>query len=127
MPHITLELSDNLPMSDDHFPKFFAELHQMLVSDLGISLLNCKSRLVRHKNYYVANGNAAHAFAHLEIKILKGRSAAEIGKMGNAALELLSTAFKTSHKGLIFQPSVEIIGIDPANYFKLSADTIMGK
>jgi 5-carboxymethyl-2-hydroxymuconate isomerase len=127
MPHITLELSDNLPLSDVHFPKFFAELHQVLVSNLGVALLNCKSRLVRHKNFYVADGNNAHAFAHLEIKILEGRSTAEIIGMGNIVLELLIRTFETSHKELIFQPSVEVIGIEPANYFKLTAEKIMGR
>lgn len=124
MPHITLEVSDNLPFAEDRLPEFFAGLHQMLVSRLGVDLLNCKSRLVRYKNFYVADGKLEHAFAHLEIKILEGRTAAEIEKVGNAALELLLSAFEQSRGGFLFQPSIEIVSISSTNYFKLSAEEI---
>jgi 5-carboxymethyl-2-hydroxymuconate isomerase len=127
MPHITLEISDNLSFADDRLPEFFGELHQMLTSRLGVNLLNCKSRLIRHKSFYIADGKSKHAFAHLEIKILEGRSAAEIGKVGNAALELLISAFEQSRQRFIFQPSVEIVNIGATNFFKLSAEEIVGK
>jgi 5-carboxymethyl-2-hydroxymuconate isomerase len=124
MPHITLEISDNLAFVDDRLPEFFGELHKTLVSRLGVDLLNCKSRLVRHKSFYVADGKPEHAFAHLEIKIMEGRSTAEIGEVGNAAMEILQKSFEPYRRNFLFQPSVEIINIGSSNYFKLSAEDI---
>lgn len=124
MPHITLEVSDNLSFADDRLPVFFGKLHEMLVSRLGVNLLNCKSRLIRHKSFYIADGKSIHAFAHLEIKILEGRSEAEIGEVGNATMELLISAFEQSRRGFTFQPSVEVVSIGRSSYFKLSAEEI---
>lgn len=126
MPQITLEYSSNLKGEMD-FSSLFRNLHATIFATLGISMLNCKSRAVERNKFYIADGNPGHAFAHLEIKILAGRSPEELTPLGKAALELLQYFYGDTAVGLNFQPSVEIIEIPKRNYFKLSMEEIMGK
>lgn len=126
MPHITLEYSSNLKVTKENFPFFFSNLHQALVDHLGVNILNCKSRAVRLKNYYIADGDKDHAFAHLEIKILEGHNRVGVDLAGEMAMKLLRNFFEMVTDGLVFQPSVEIVEIPKTNYFKISAEEIIG-
>nr|NQU93267.1 hypothetical protein [Bacteroidota bacterium] len=127
MPQITLEYSSNLegePKST--FEKFFSELHNLLTETLGIDPLNCKSRWISRNDYYIANGDYRHAFAHLEIKTLNRHDPAKLKIVGHSALELLREFYNESSAGKWFQPSVVITEMNREYYFKIPTGEIKG-
>ena len=73
MPHIVLEYSANL-YDLPSFSALFAEIHQVLHREGGIRLENCKSRARAAHHYFIADGSPDHAFVHLNIEFVKGRS-----------------------------------------------------
>ncbi len=123
MPHITLEISDNIEILKD-FSTLFGPLHKILADKLGVNELNCKSRVVRHSEYFIADGRPNQAFAHLVIKTLD-RHSQETGKAaGEAAFGLLQEFFEGQTGSFHFQPSVEIHQMKAAGYFKWPIEKI---
>jgi 5-carboxymethyl-2-hydroxymuconate isomerase len=104
MPHITLEYSSNIKITKN-FGEFFNEVHQLLVHYLHVDTLNCKSRVICHDKFYIADGNIKHAFAHLQIKVLDRHPMKGKQDMGNQSFKLLKEFFFGQVDGLCFQPS----------------------
>lgn len=124
MPHFVLEYSSNLKVKKSYI-SLFSKLHTLAEEKLGIDPLNCKSRAIRRKIFFVSDGDPANAFAHLIIRLFEGHDPAAKQEVGVAALGLLQDFYKKGAKKLIFQPTVEIIEIRKEHYFKLSADEIL--
>ncbi len=124
MPHFVLEYSNNLKVKKTHL-SLFTKFHNLAEEKLGIDKLNCKSRAVRRKNFYVGDGDPNHAFVHLTIRLFEGHNPAAKQEVGSIALGLLQDFYKKSSKKLIFQPSVEIVEIKKDHYFKLTAEEIL--
>jgi 5-carboxymethyl-2-hydroxymuconate isomerase len=124
MPHFVLEYSNNLEVKKS-FESLFSELHSLAEKKLGIDPLNCKSRSLRRKVFFVGDGDPANAFAHLTIRLFEGHNPEAKQEVGATALSLLQDFYKKGTKKLIFQPTVEIVEIKKEHYFKLSADEIL--
>ena len=124
MPHITLEYSSNIRITKD-FGELFGPIHQLLEHSLKVNPLNCKSRIICHDHFFIADGNENHAFAHLQIKVLDKHP--EEGKIavGFGAFELLRDFFNDDVDGLCFQPSVEIHEMKGDFYYKLGLEEIL--
>lgn len=74
MPHLILECSDNIIEGNHQLLNILHDCQQILVENLPTSLESCKSRVVRHQDYLLGNGDGQNAFIHLEVKVLTGRS-----------------------------------------------------
>jgi 5-carboxymethyl-2-hydroxymuconate isomerase len=124
MPQLILEYSNNLKVKKSYL-SLFSKLHHMLVEELRFDPLNCKSRAVRRKEFFVGDGDPTNAFAHLIIRLFEGHDPAAKQKAGETALGLLQNFYKKSAKKLVFQPTVEIVEIKKEHYFKLSVEEIL--
>lgn len=74
MAHFILEYSDNLGQNDGSIQALFAALHGAAESSGLFPLKGIRSRAYCCTQYRVADGNPAHGFAHLEVKLGAGRS-----------------------------------------------------
>lgn len=117
MPHLTLEYTDNITQEID-FQALFAQLHQILADVGGIPIANCKSRAIRLSEYRIADGRAEHAFAHLMIRFLEGRSANVKREIGVQSVQALQAAFAPSFGPFEMQVSAEIQDIERQMYHR---------
>lgn len=115
MPQIILEASDNIIEKD--FRQTLSEIHQILVKTLPTQLESCKSRVIRHKEFLIGNGNTDNAFIHLSIKIIQGRSEETINLTTNKILDVLKNNFKESTNKLSVKFSIAIDDL-PQSYIK---------
>ena len=116
MPQITLEYAANLGNSVP-FQALAAELHPMLVRVAGAALPACKSRAYRADDYYMADGGAQHAFVHLRIGLMPGRSPEALAEVNRQAMALLQKHIPAP-AGLAVQYSVEIVDIRRETYLR---------
>ncbi len=123
MPQITLEYSDNC-LHDGEFAGLFRGIHGILQQTGGIRLENCKSRALEQENYFIADGDPVHAYAHLEIRFIEGRSDEIRKTMGQQCLELLKKFFKKSIEGGEIQITVEVADIRRQDYTKYPPGTL---
>ena len=70
MPHLTLEYTDNI---DFDVQPLLARLHNELVATGAINLKGLKSRVIRHSEYRIADGNPEYAYVHINLLIREGR------------------------------------------------------
>jgi 5-carboxymethyl-2-hydroxymuconate isomerase len=115
MPQITLEYSDNVKVGD--LKSALLGLHQILSKMLPTQVESCKSRIIRHKDYLIGDGDERNAFVHVDIKIMAGRTEDVVNNTGKAAVEYLRDQFQDSD-GLNLQITVEISNLSA--YFKYS-------
>lgn len=122
MPHLTLEYTENLEREiifDDLFPR----LHGVLVDVAAVPIGNCKSRACRLDSYYIADGGPQHAFVHLAIRFMEGRSVELKRNIGRGCLKVLEELC-CAPAGLELQITVEIQDIERTTYFKLPEGTL---
>lgn len=106
MPQIILECSDNILEKD--MTSLLLQIHQLLTDKLPTQLQSCKSRVLRHQDYVVANNDEKNAFVHLSIGVLKGRSHELLNSIATTILQLLKTSFSLSLAELNLQLSIAI-------------------
>lgn len=123
MPHITLEISDNIKVLKD-FGDLFGPIHKMLAEKLGVNEFNCKSRVIRHREYFIYDGRPNQAFAHLTIKTLDRHTDINKKAAGEAAFSILEDFFADQAAAFDFQPSVEVHEMKRALYFKWPKEKI---
>lgn len=70
MPNLTLEHTDNL---DFDVQSLLERLHAELVATGAINLKGIKSRVIRHSEYRIADGNPEYAFVSVSLLIREGR------------------------------------------------------
>ena len=70
MPNLTLEYTDNL---DFDVQLLLERLHTELVATGAIDLKGIKSRVIRHSDYRIADGNPEYAFVSVSLLIREGR------------------------------------------------------
>lgn len=123
MPQIKLEYSENC-QHHDGFDTLFRSIHAVLERTGGILIDNCKSRARLCNEFYIADGDPAHAFAHLEIRFIEGRTEQIREAIGRECLALLLEFFKSSVDNNRMQITVEIEDIKRQNYFKHPPGTL---
>ncbi|MCL9684934.1 5-carboxymethyl-2-hydroxymuconate Delta-isomerase [Legionella maioricensis] len=116
MPHLTLEYSNNLRVTD-RFNQLFDELHRLLAEELPTQLSSCKSRCIVHPLFFIGDQDEKNAFVHLTIKMLPGRADAKKKRLGEIILNILRVFFKSESTQLNLSLSVEILDLDN-NYYK---------
>jgi 5-carboxymethyl-2-hydroxymuconate isomerase len=121
MPQLILEYTDNLKERMD-FPVLFADLHQILVVVALASLDSCKSRAVKHEQYYVGDGNIRNAFVHVEVLLAEGRTIPVRQEVGKQILNVLEESFARSLKELNLQITVQVKEFPRNLYFKIPGE-----
>ena len=122
MPHFLLECSDNIVETID--PKdFFPALHELLIGSGPFNLQEIKSRVIRHQEYFIADGAPDKAFVHLTLSILEGREIGLQKTVGKKVLEFLKERFQASAQKRELALSLEIREMSRETYFK---ETIRG-
>lgn len=96
MPHLILELSDNMVEASEKISKALADCQDLLVKELPTNLTSCKSRFIKYQGYVLGNGDVNNAFVHLTVKVLKGRSSDLLAATSIKLRELLVSHFEDS-------------------------------
>lgn len=123
MPHLILECCDNVSIPKN-LKAIQLSMHGVLNSAGGIKLDNCKSRLYRSSNSVVADGGSEHAYLHLDVSFLEGRTMDVNQAIGSALLDILSAAFCPINTTLALQITVEIKDISKHTYFKYPSGSL---
>ncbi len=123
MPHIQLEYSENCQPAEP-FASLFGQVHGTLSEIGGIKIDNCKSRAVCHSEFFIADGDVAHAFAHLSIRFVAGRTESTKRKIGAKCMEHLQAFFREQINDLDLQITVEVRDIQLAEYHKYPEGTL---
>jgi len=90
MPNLTLEYTDNL---DFDVQALLARLHSELVATGAINLKGIKSRVIRHSEYRIADGNPEYAFVSVNLLIRAGRPLEVQKDMSQRILAALKETF----------------------------------
>ena len=122
MPHIVLEYSSDLdPLPD--FRQVFGEVHGILDDVAGARIANAKSRAVPVEAY-VGDGDVRRAFAHLEIRLMEGRSTEVKAEISSQCLEVLVAAFGHATTDRDLQITAHVTDLARATYAKYPPGTI---
>jgi 5-carboxymethyl-2-hydroxymuconate isomerase len=106
MPHIILELSDNI--IEQNFTQMMHRVNQILAQELPAKIEDCKGRILRYKEYYIADLVEHGAFAHMSIKILSGRNIHNLNQSLDKISSLMQSHFLESREKLNLNMSVSI-------------------
>lgn len=114
MPQVTLEYSANI--NDFNAQELFSKIHTILGQTAKIE--SCKSRAIRHDDFYVAHGREEDAFIFLKIEMLPGRDDSVKKDIGQQCYDCLNKFFADIIKGngINCAPTVEIAEL--GLYFK---------
>ena len=123
MPHLTLEYTSNV-RQHVNLGELFSALHGVLAQVGGVSIENCKSRAVKHHDFYIGSGGSNKAFVHLGMTMLEGRPLALKQKVGENILRLLKDTYAASMVEHDLQITVEIRDIQRTTYFKVPEGTL---
>jgi 5-carboxymethyl-2-hydroxymuconate isomerase len=94
MPHLKLEYSSNISISEKNLNLLFLRLHEILVKEADAELFRCQSRAVCYENYCVGDGEKSRAFVYLQVILLEGRTSHQLNKVGNELLKTMQDEFK---------------------------------
>ena len=115
MPHLTLEYTTNLAaiQPDD----ILLALNHALVASGHFEEMDIKSRAIPLPTWRVGVSGTEHAFVHVKLAILSGRSVEVRSELSNSLLRVL----RDSCKSLVSHPvqlCVEVQEIERASYAK---------
>mgnify|MGYP000580640025 CR=1 FL=1 len=119
MPHVILKYSDNIIERHD-VDDLFKRLLELVIQHGPSKLSDIKSRVIRHQEYFVADGNNSNGFIHLTLSILKGRDLSLRQVLGKRILSFLKEEFARSHAQLKCSITVDIHELNTDTYFKES-------
>ena len=115
MPHIKLEHTEKV--DSGLIKPVFKKLKVILMETAGIKENNCKCKAIRIPVYSVGRNNTSGHFFHLEVCLLKGRSADVRKEIGQKSIQVLQEHFVDNNAQNIKQFSVEIREIHHNDYF----------
>jgi len=118
MPQIILECSNNVIEKDSK--SLLLQIHHILTENLPTELRSCKSRVIRHHDFVLGDGNEDNAFVHLSIGVMKGRSHELLSAVASTIMTALKDAFSLSLTKLNLQITLAIQDL-PAVYEKYSS------
>ena len=105
MPHLIIEYTDNL----DFEPQpLLARLHAEMVATGAVNQKGLKSRIIRHPDYRIADGNPDYAFVHVNMLIREGRPQEVQKEMAQRVLDVLKETFGERFKDSFLSLSVDI-------------------
>lgn len=118
MPHIILEHSANIVEKTD-FTSLFRQIHEKMMEFGVFNQDDLKSRAYACDNYFIADGKPHHAFVHLEVGILSGRTLEMRDKLSAEITEILKNTFQDSLHERHCIVSLELRELDRETYRKV--------
>lgn len=119
MPHLILQCSANIqPMPE--FQALLGELHRAISELTGVAIVNFKSRAMACESFLVGDGSRVHGFAHLDVRLLRGRSIQQKRQIADAALAILRRHFAHAATTLDLQITVDLLDLDADAYRKIA-------
>ncbi len=105
MPHLTLEYTDNLEFD---VQPLLARLHAELVATGAINLKGIKSRVIKHTQYRIADGNEEYSFVHVNLMIREGRPFEVQTDAAQRVVDVLKETFSSRFETGYISLSVDI-------------------
>jgi len=120
MPHIIIEYSNNITEYID-FKSLSSELTHLFHEIAGAEVNDCKIRFMQQNHYFIGDQNSEHAFVHLTVFMMVGRTDEVKKQLLQTAAELLQRYFSTAiqPEQLKLQATVHIQEILPDHYYKV--------
>ena len=115
MPHCIFEYSANI-IDDPDWSQIIGKIHERLVATGQFVAGDIKSRVIRHDNYRIGDGDPNQSFVTLNLQILDGRSDEFKREIAQMALEILLPAFQKSLTQQKCSITVQVSEIHRASY-----------
>ena len=116
MPHMTVEYTNNLQRIDE--VALMAALTNAVCDHPTVAdEADVKARIAALSNYQIGRNNAGRAFAHVELRLMAGRTP-EVKKELSDRLAAVLKSGIPAQSGLDVQLSVDIVDMDKPSYFK---------
>ncbi|MBE9609755.1 5-carboxymethyl-2-hydroxymuconate Delta-isomerase [Chitinilyticum piscinae] len=115
MPHCILEYSSNIIDQPD-YRALLLTIHDTLMQSGQFELADIKSRVIRHEQFLIGDGNPALAFVTCTLQLLAGRSDAVKTALAEALQQRLVAAFPRSLAQLQCSITVQLCDIHRASY-----------
>ena len=115
MPHCIFEYSAKIADKPD-WPQIIRKVHDNLIATGQFVAEDIKSRVIRHDNYVIGNGEDNQSFVTLNLQILDGRSDEIKRELSHMALEILVAAFPKSLGEQKCSITVQVSEIHRASY-----------
>lgn len=115
MPQIFLEYTSNI--IGINFHEILAEIHNILSNKLPTDINSCKSRIIKHENYLIGDGNINNALVNIDISVLPGRKEELLSSIANEIKEVIKFLFERNNISLILQICISIKNL-PSIYCK---------
>ena len=112
---LTFELSDNIIEKD--LVSVANEVHSILANILPTKLESCKTRIIRHSEFLIGNGDKYNAFLHVSIEVMPGRPIETLKLASQKITAILPGFFKESSSKLNLKISVAVENL-PETYCK---------
>lgn len=119
MPQLRLEYSANV-LEKNNMTQLFEACHKTLVEILPTDIKTCKSRAIECESFYVGDGNPKNAFVHVALKVLPGRDAEVLKKVGEVIMDILKNYFSQSLQAFNLQITLEVMELEKT-YFKVAS------
>lgn len=116
MPHMTVEYTNNLQGLNE--AALMEALNASVCGHPTVSdEADVKTRIASLSNYRIGLNNAGRAFAHVELRLMAGRTA-EVKKELSDRVAAVLKSLIPAQNGLEVQLSVDIVDMDKPSYFK---------
>lgn len=116
MPHMTVEYTNNLQGIDE--VALMAALTNAVCDHPTVAdEADVKTRITALGRYQIGRNNAGRAFAHVELRLMAGRTP-EVKKELSDRLAAVLKSGIPAQSGLDVQLSVDIVDMDKPSYFK---------
>ena len=115
MPHLTLEYTSNLNKLDTE--RALLALNHALMASGHFEEVDIKSRAIKLDDFLIGTTGGAHAFVHVKLALLSGRSQQTRNELSNALLRVLRVSCKGISEDRL-QMSVQVEEIDRPSYAK---------
>ncbi len=115
MPHLTLEYTNNLTALDAG--RVLLALNHALVASGQFEDIDIKSRALPLETFLIGTSVGNHAFVHVKLALLSGRSSQTKSELSSALLRVLRANCEAG-AGNHLQLCVEVQDIDRASYAK---------
>lgn len=121
MPQLRLEFSSNIH-EKNNMNNLFRQCHSILEKNLPTALNTCKSRAIECTDFYIGDGNSRHAFVHVSLKVMPGRSGEILENVAGKIMALLKEHFAKSLETLNLQITLELMELEKT-YYKYASNT----
>lgn len=115
MPHLTVEYSGNLGLLEPK--KLLHTLNQVMIQTGEFIATDIKSRAVRQDDFLVGLETSGHAYIHVKVALLSGRSAETKADIASQLLSALQQVVQAI-PAMTLQLCVEVLEIDRSSYAK---------